>query len=114
MKAFLGYGLVSLAVIAAIAAISMSFTSTAGRQGILAAAVLALGIQLIAFTVARTLQARHLLLGWGLGSLLRLAALVVFAVVAAKLWTVPLTPTLLSFAAFLFVTTVFEPLFLKR
>jgi hypothetical protein len=66
---------------------------------VLASACLALAVQMIAFAMARLLQPRHLLLGWGLGSVLRLVALVLYAIVVAKLWRAPITPALLSFVA---------------
>jgi hypothetical protein len=100
--------------IALIGAIAWAFTDSAGQQSIVTSAAIALVVQLTAFTVARLLQPRHLLLGWGLGSILRVVALIIYAFVVARLWRAPLTPALLSFAAFLFVTTVFEPVFLKR
>lgn len=114
MKPFAQYGAVCLVIITVIGAIAAAFTGREGRQAILASAALALVVQLVAFTVARLLQPRHLLLGWGLGSVMRLIALVLYAVVVAKLWRAPITPALLSFAAFLFATTVVEPVFLKR
>jgi hypothetical protein len=95
-------------------ALAWAFTDAAGHRVVLASAAIEFAVQVLAFTVARLLQPRNLLLGWGLGSVLRLVALVVYAVVVARLWRAPLTPALLSFAAFLFVTTVFEPVFLKR
>lgn len=114
MKSSAQYAASCLVIIAVIAAIGWAFTNEAGRRAVLASALLALGVQMIAFTVARLLRPRHLLLGWGLGSVLRLVALVLYAVVVARLWRAPLTPALLSFAAFLFATTVVEPIFLKR
>lgn len=116
MKPYAQYGGLCLLIIAVVGAIAAAFTAGegGGRQAILASAALALVVQLLAFGVARLLQPRHLLLGWGLGSVMRLVALVLYAVVVAKLWRAPITPALLSFAAFLFVTTVVEPVFLKR
>ena len=114
MKAWLLYALGCVIAIALVGAIAWAFTDAAGHRVILSSAALALAIQIVAFTVARLLQPRHLLLGWGLGSVLRLVGLVIYALVVAKFWKAPLTPALLSLAAFLFVTTVFEPVFLKR
>ena len=114
MRSWALYAAGCVVAIALIGAIAWAFTDAAGRQAILASAAIALGVQVTAFTVARLLQPRHLLLGWGLGSALRLVVLIVYAVVVARLWRAPLTPALLSFVAFLFVTTLFEPVFLKR
>lgn len=114
MRPFALYAASCLGLIAVLGAIAWVFAGPAGRQAVLASAGLAFVVQMIAFTVARLLQPRHLVLGWGLGSVLRLITLVLFAVVVARLWRAPLTPALLSFAAFLFVTTVVEPIFLRR
>lgn len=114
MKPFALYAASSVAIVAVISAVAFAFTDPAGRQVVIASACLALAVQMLAFAVARLLQPRHLLLGWGLGSAMRFTALVLYAVVVAKLWRAPIAPALLSFAAFLFVTTVVEPVFLKR
>lgn len=114
MKPFAQYAAVSIVIIAVVGAVAAVFTDQAGRQAVLASACLALGVQLVAFTVARLLQPRHLFVGWGAGSAMRVIALVLYAVVVARLWRAPVMAALLSFAAFLFVTTVIEPLFLKR
>jgi hypothetical protein len=114
LKAFGFYALSCALIVAILGAVAFVFAGPAGRQVVLASAALAFAVQMVAFTIARLLQRQHLLLGWGLGSILRLVALVLYAVVVAKLWRAPITPALLSFAAFLFVTTVVEPVFLKR
>lgn len=100
--------------VALMGAIAWALVAPAARQVLLVSAALAVVVQLVAFTVARLLQRRNLMLGWGLGSLLRLVVLVVYAILVAKVWQAPLAPALLSFVAFLFVTTVFEPVFLKQ
>jgi hypothetical protein len=114
MRGFAEYLVSCVLIIAIIGAIAWGISSPAGRQAVLVSAALALVLQLLAFGVARSLQRRNLLLGWGLGSTLRLVALVLYAVAVAKLWRAPIGPALLSFVAFLFVTTVVEPVFLRR
>lgn len=108
------YSAACVVAIGAIGAVSAMFTEGLGRQAILASAVLALVVQLLAFTVARLFRDRHVFVGWGMGSAMRFVALAVYAVIVAELWGAPVMAALLSFAAFLFVTTVIEPLFLKR
>jgi hypothetical protein len=100
--------------IALLGAIAWSFVDPAGRSALLVSAVLAVAVQVVGFTVARLLVRKNLMLGWGLGSALRLLSVVVYALVVAKVWGAPLTAALLSFVGFLFVTTVFEPIFLKQ
>ena len=74
----------------------------------------ALGVQMVAFAIARPFRQKRVFLGWGLGSLLRLFSLVLYAVVVARLSRAEIAPALLSFVGMLFVTTVVEPIFLNR
>lgn len=114
MKAYGQYLAAVLGGITVVGAVAWSFTDNAGRRTILVSAALALVVQMSAFAVARGMRERHLMLGWGLGSVMRLAALVLYAVIVARLWRAPVAPALLSFVGILFVTTVVEPVFLKR
>ena len=103
-----------IVAIALLGAITWGFLGPAAREVLLVSGGLAVAVQAVAFTVARMLQRRNPMLGWGLGSLLRLVVLGLYAIVVAKVWRVPAAPALLSFVGFLFVTTVIEPVFLKR
>ena len=115
MRGFLEYLIACVLAIAIIGAIAWTLSSPAGRQVVVTSAGLALFVQLVAFAIARLFQRRQrFLVGWGVGSVMRLVALVLYAVVVARLWRAPAAPALISFAAFLFVTTVVEPIFLRR
>ncbi|MDH5235637.1 MAG: hypothetical protein OEW77_11825 [Gemmatimonadota bacterium] len=76
-------------------------------------AVIAFGVQMVAFAVARPFVATNPIAGWGLGSLLRLAVLLVYAFAGVKALGLASGPALVSLAAFLFVTMLVEPLFLR-
>ena len=114
MRGFLLYAAACVVAIALLGAIGWAFTDAAGHRALLASGGLAVAVQLVTFTVARLLVRKNLLLGWGLGSVLRLVALVIYALLVATVWHGPLAPALLSFVGFLFVTTIFEPVFLKQ
>lgn len=114
MRAFALYSASCVVTVALLGAIAWGFLDPAGRSMILVSGGLAVGVQLVAFTLARLFARRNLLLGWGLGSVLRLAVLVTYAILVAKVWQAPLAPALLSFVGFLFVTTVIEPVFLRQ
>lgn len=77
-------------------------------------AVIALGVQLVAFGLARPFVKTNPVAGWGLGSLLRMLVLVLYAVVGTKALALSSTPALVSLVGFLFVTMLVEPLFLKQ
>lgn len=76
-------------------------------------AVLAFGVQLVAFAVAVPFLAKNPIMGWGLGSVLRLLVLVLYALVGLKALGLAAAPALLSLAGFLFVSMLLESLFLK-
>ena len=114
MRGFLLYLAACLVIAALLGAIAWGFTDRVAHVAMMVSGALAVGVQLVSLSMARMLRARHLLLGWGLGSVLRLAALVVYALVAARVWQAALAPALLSFVGFVFVMTVVEPIFLKQ
>lgn len=103
-----------LATMAVVGSAVWFVTDQADRSTILVSAALTVVVQGAAFLVARSFRETNLMLGWGLGSILRLTALVLYAMFVARLWRASLTPALLSFVGFLFLTTVLEPVFLKR
>lgn len=89
------------------------WTDAASVRAIQSAAVLAVGVQLLTFTIARLVARQQVIAGWGLGVLLR------FLVVAGWAWLgIPALglvpgPALLSLVAFFFGSTLLEPLFLN-
>lgn len=113
MKGFALYATACVIAVALIGAVAWSFVDPAGRQAMLVSGALAVVVQLVAFTVARQMR-RNIMVGWGLGSVLRLLVLVAYAIVLARVGRATLTPALVSFVGFLFVTTVIEPIFLKQ
>ena len=114
MRAFALYAAATVIAVALMGAIGWGFRSPAARDGLLVSAALAVVVQLIAFGIARRFVRGNVMLGWGIGSLLRLVVLVVYAILVAKAGRAPVAPALLSFVTFLFVTTVFEPVFQKQ
>jgi steroid 5-alpha reductase family enzyme len=76
-------------------------------------AVLAFGVQLLAFAVAKPFAGSNPIAGWGLGSLLRFAALLLHAFLGVGALGLASGPALVSLAGFLFVTMLVEPLFLR-
>jgi len=83
-------------------------------RAVWSSAVIALGVQALAFVLARPFVATNPIAGWGLGSLLRFGAVAVHALVGVKALALESGPALLSLVAFLFVTMLIEPLFLKQ
>ena len=113
MRAFALYAAATVIAVALLGAIGWGFLSPAAREVLPGSAALAVVVQLVAFGIARRFIRGNVMLGWGLGSLLRFVVLVVYAILVAK-GRAPVAPALLSFVAFLFVTTVFEPVFRRQ
>jgi hypothetical protein len=84
------------------------------RRAILISATVAVLVQLVAFAIARRAAARsNAIVGWGLGSLLRMVVLAVYALVVVRAFDLPAMPALISLAVFFFVSTLVEPLLLN-
>ena len=96
--------------------LGLLFRVPGDAQAIRVSAVIAFGVQLVAFA-AVLLVARprvNVFPAWGLGILLRLAALAVMGFWLVRAFGLRAEPALISLATFFFVTTVVEPLALKR
>ena len=110
----LGFGLSSLLLIG-LAAVGLTFvfTGEGDAQAIWISAVLAWATQLVAFPAVRRLTASNLMVGWGVGSLVRFGTLLVYALLGAFVLKLSITPALVSLAVFYFASMVIEPLFLR-
>lgn len=89
------------------------FAGPGVRQALTVAAGTALGVQVVAFLVARGMARKNVMAGWGLGVLVRFLALAIFALLVVPGLGLPLGASLIGLATFLFLTTLIEPLFLK-
>ena len=69
-------------------------------------------VQVVALLVARSFGRERMLVGWGVGAVLRLVMLLAYGWAAVPVLKLPLAPALLSLAAVFFVTTLVEPFLL--
>jgi hypothetical protein len=114
MKALGGFAASSLAAVAvSYLAAAAFFESAAEREALRLAAVAVLVVQVLAFPAVRVIVRRNLVAGWGLGTMLRVALLVVAALVAVPVLRLDREAALVGTVIFLFVTTLVEPIFLK-
>ena len=115
MKRTGAFVLASAAVIGVLGALLLLVFPGAGSTRAIAwSAGVALVVQLAAFTILRRMRSSGaVMIGWGLGSLLRLAALALYAFVAVRSLGFPAVPALVSLAAFLFATMFLEPFLLE-
>lgn len=81
-------------------------------RAVWSSAVIAFAVQLLAFAIARPFVKTNPIAGWGLGSLVRFAVVMLHAFVGVPALGLASGPALLSLVGFLFVTMIVEPLFL--
>jgi hypothetical protein len=71
-------------------------------------------VQVLAVLVGRSFGKDRLLVGWGMGALLRLLAVLVYGFAIIPALGLQMAPALLSLVVILFVTTLFEPFLLTK
>lgn len=115
MKGMALFAVVSLALIAGLAwVLTLAFDAPGAVRAIRISAGIAWVVQLFAFAVAKGMSKENLIAGWGIGVLMRLVTLGVYALAMVKALGLPPAPALVSLAAFLFVSTIVEPVLLKK
>ncbi len=115
MKAGAVYAVITLALIGVIGwLLALGFKTPEARHAILISGVIAFMVQMISFAIARQIGKEQIFLGWGIGSLLRLLTLAVYAMLVVKALGLPANAALISMATFFFVAIVVEPLLLAK
>lgn len=114
-RAVLLYSAVSIGLIALVAWLfTVAFATAGSAEAIRLSAIVAIVVQVGAFSATKVMVRRNLVAAWGAGTLLRLFTLILYGLVAVKLLGLAATPALLSLVAFFFLSTLLEPLFLRR
>jgi hypothetical protein len=110
VKAILAFGAATLLIVVVCGALlAVLFGSPTERRAIAASGVVALVVQLLAFTMARLAADAKFLAGWTAGVVLRFVTLVAYGFVAVKALGMPAPAALISLVTFLFVSTLIEP-----
>ncbi|HEY0671768.1 MAG TPA: hypothetical protein VGD27_05855 [Longimicrobiales bacterium] len=114
-KAWLAYALAGLVLVVLITIVAAALVNDAMRPAIVAAAVIAYGLQLVAFALLLALRDKpHLFMaGWLGGMLLRFGALGACLFWASRTTVLPRTPLVLSLVGFVFMLLLLEPVFLR-
>ncbi|MGQ0764613.1 MAG: hypothetical protein ACT4OZ_02990 [Gemmatimonadota bacterium] len=114
MTKALGFALAAAGLIAtALGIFVLAFDAAADRRALFISALLAFLIQMLGYAVARGIGgAKNMIIGWSAAAGLRFVALIIFAFVIVGSLSLPPTSATISFAVFLFVSTLIEPLFL--
>ena len=71
-------------------------------------------VQVLAVLIGRSFGKDRLLVGWGMGALLRLLAVLVYGFAIIPALGLQMAPALLSLVVILCVTTLFEPFLLTK
>jgi hypothetical protein len=109
------YALVTIALIAIAAwLLTLALTDAGAASAIGISATVAVVVQIAAFAATRTMASKNIIAAWGAGALARMLTLFIYALLAVKILGLPAAPALISLAVFLFLSTLLEPLFLRR
>jgi hypothetical protein len=115
MRPVMLYSVVTLGVIGLSAwALALAFSRAGSSEAIGLSALVAIVVQVGAFSATRLMAPRNVVAAWGAGSLVRHQTLVVYALLVVKVLGLPAAPALLSLTLFFFLSTLLEPLFLRR
>ncbi len=114
MKAIGIFAVVSLAIIVVVGGVmSLLYEAPDERRAIVISGVIAFVVQMFAFSIARLVARENVIAGWGMGALMRMLVLAVYAIVVVRALGLPSAPALVSLAAFFFLSTLVEPLLLN-
>jgi hypothetical protein len=83
-----------------------------GARAVVMSAGIAFTVQCLTFGIWKALMPLGVWMGWLMTVGLRFLVVIGHGVIGAPLLGLPMTPALLSLAAFIFMTSVIEPLFL--
>lgn len=114
-RSILTYALLTVAVVAVAGwLLTLGFHGARDAAAVRLSAAVAVLVQVAAFAVARLWATRNVVAAWGAGALLRLLTLMVYALLAVKVLALPAVAALVSIVLFFFLSTLLEPLLLRR
>lgn len=115
MSASLRYGGAAVLLVGVVTLGLWAFLGEAARRGVLVAGLIALPVQVIAFSLLVKYRGRAngFLAAWAGGMALRAAVVVVVAVVVVRSGTASAVPLLLALPGFFFGLLLLEPIYFK-
>jgi hypothetical protein len=109
------YALVTVVTITFVAwLLTLALTGVGATSAIGISALVATVVQIAAFSVTKMMASSNIIAAWGAGALVRLVTLFVYGFLAVKVLALAAVPALLSLAIFFFLSTLLEPVFLRR
>jgi peptidoglycan/LPS O-acetylase OafA/YrhL len=114
MSSSFRYALVGTALVGLVVLLAWPFLDPVGRRGVAVAAAVALPVQIGSFAALVHLRTRQqpFLIAWVGGTLLRMAAIGVVAVVVVRSGE-GVVPTLMALASFFFGLLLLEPMYFR-
>jgi len=115
MSASVKYAVTGVGVVGLVVVGLWSFLDTAGRQGVLIAAAVAIPVQALAFAALNRFSGKleGFLAAWIGGTLVRMAVIGVVAVVVIRSRVEGAIPLLLALAGFFFALLLLEPIYYR-
>jgi hypothetical protein len=92
--------------------LQLGFDSPGGARALNTSAVIALAVQIATFAIARRSAAKNLIVGWGIGTAVRILALALYATLVVPAMALPRPAALVSLVTFMFASMLIEPLLL--
>ncbi len=115
MKRAFAFAGASAALIALVAVLAvLAFPGEERQRAIITSAGVAFVVQLFGFGMVLLLAPAHVFAGWGAGLLVRVITFALHGFLGVRILGLPADASLLSLAAFFFVTTLIEPLFIPQ
>ena len=102
----------AIAVVAWLLTLTMTGTNASSAIGL--SALVAAVVQIAAFAVTRSMASRNIVAAWGAGAVVRMLTLFAYGFLAVKVLDLPPVPALISLVVFFFLSTLLEPVFLRR
>lgn len=89
-------------------ALAQAYGTEADRRALIISAILAATVQIMTFGLIKLLGKNNMLIGWVLGAIFRGTIFALYAILIVKLFALPQTAALVSFAVFLFASMLLE------
>jgi hypothetical protein len=102
----------TLLILVAYMLLRLGFSSPVDARAMRVSAAVALVVQVLTFAIARRSSHQSVIIGWGVGALLRFLALVLYAALVAPALGLQLSAALVSLFVFLFTSMLVEPFLL--
>ena len=99
-------------IVTAYLLLQLGFESPADSHALRISGMVAMAVQLASFTIARRMPVSNLMLGWGIGTLLRVVVLTFYALLVVPAVGLPRSAALVSVVIFMFVSMLIEPFLL--